>query len=130
MAVSTPELKTEDGIKVCLLPQEGFLPKKFKVCAEVEVPGQKPIESLTDNDRFELGGKVAQIISANCLKLGPISMTVDGVKEGFINVGVYTNELLDINALRDAEGIYPLFAYDISNIDEPKQLESKHWMKK
>lgn len=128
LGVEQLEPKTKIGIR--LLPPEGFLPRNFKVCADVEVPEQKAIEELEKEDKLRLGKKVTQIVRDRCPGLGSILMTVDGTREGIINVGVYTNSLLSVNVLKDAEGIYPLVAFDISDPDNPKQLAENEWMKK
>lgn len=122
---------SQERIEVRLLPPgEAFLPKRLKVCVDVEVPGQKAIKNLTDKDRIKLGKKVAQVISDIQPIVGPILMTIDGVKEGFVNVGVYTDNLPDVSTLRDTEGIYPQFAYDISDQENPEPLLEEHWLKR
>lgn len=128
LGVEQLEPKTEIGLR--FLPPEGFLPRNFKVCIDVEVPGQKTMGELEEKDRFKLGKKVAQILTDRCPGLGSILMTVDGTREGVVNIGVYADSLLAVNVLKDAEGIYPLVAFDISDPNNPKQLEKKEWLKK
>ena len=131
MIKPVPEhLEAETKIGIRLPSPEGFLPRNFKALVEVEIPGQKAIENLTDSDRLEVGKKTAQVISGICPRLGPALITVHGIREGVVNVAFYTDSLLDINALKKAKKIFPLDAFDISDPENPKQLAKNEWMKK
>jgi len=125
------QLYSQGRVEVRLLPPDKvFLPRKFKVCADVEIPGQQAIENLTDSDKTELGREVAQLIADICPGQGSILVTIDAVREGVVNVGVYTNSRSDIRALRDAERIYPQFAYDISDPRNPRPIPDEECLKK
>lgn len=120
-----------DKIEVQILPpDEAFLPRNFKVCTDIEMPGQEAITDLTDKDRIRLGKEVVQTILNSCPKLGPILMTVDGAREGVINVSIYTNSLSDITTLRDTKGIGIQFTCDISDQENPRYLSEEHWLKR
>lgn len=118
------------NIEVCLLPPgELFLPGKYKVCADVKMPEQKPIKKLEDNDRIPLGIQVAQKIATVCPRIGQVLLAVDEVKRQFINVGIFTDRLEDIHLLRDARDVHPKFACDLTNPTKPELLPEADWLK-
>ncbi|HUV42392.1 MAG TPA: hypothetical protein VMY36_00580 [Patescibacteria group bacterium] len=124
-------VRFRERIAVRLLPPEAnSLPGRYKICADVRVPGQRPINSLRNDDRLKVGEMVAKRMLKLCPSTGPIAITVDGVKKDYVNVGVYTETLSDVHALRDAGEVYPSFACDISDPEKPKFLPNKDWLKK
>src|SRR4030042_5476618 len=124
-------IQLRERIAVRLLPPDAnSLRGRYKICADVKVPGQKSIGSLGDNDRLKIGEQVAERMTRLCPEIGPVAITVDDVKKDYVNVGVYTETLSDVHTLRDAKGIYPAFAYDISDPEKPKFLPNKDWLKK